>query len=287
MRYAAMGGDGGKVDRKSPYRLQVLDRAVAVLDAISRNGQGGLTLSEAAKSIGVAKSTVHRLLIVLEQSRFVLRRPMNDKYVLGVKLFQLGCLAVPEKDLRDRAHPYLEHLAKETGETTHLGVLDEGQVLHVDHVESEHTLRLAVVLGSYHPASTTALGKMLLAYLPEEQFETIIHRHGLPARTRNSLTTIMELKKELRLIKDHGYALDNEEDSEGLRCVAAPVRGVSGAVLASLSVAGPSIRMTDRRIPVLVGLVVESANRLSEELGAGPCRILLPNEREIINRLHR
>jgi DNA-binding IclR family transcriptional regulator len=224
--------------------------------------------------------------MVLEKSRFVLRRPMSDKYVLGVKLFQLGCLAVPKKDLRDRAHPYLEHLAKETGETTHLGVLDEGQVLHVDSVESDHTLRLAVVLGSYHPVSTTALGKAILAFLPEEQFEAIIRTHGLPARTRNSITTIVEMKKELRLIKDHGYAVDNEEDSEGLRCLAAPVQGASGAVLASLGVAGPSVRMNDKRIPLLVRLVLEMASRLSRELGAGPCGILLPNEQEIINRLH-
>jgi DNA-binding IclR family transcriptional regulator len=273
------------MNRKSPYELQVLDRAVAVLDALSENGEGGLALSEVAKSIGVAKSTAHRLLRVLERRRFVLRRAENDKYVLGVKLFQLGSLAAPQRHLRDRAHKYLEHLAEETGETVHLAVLDDGHVLHLDNVESEHTLRMATVPGSYGPASATALGKALLAYLREGQCDAIIRKHGLPARTGNSITTIAELKRELRLVRDHGYALDNEEYSEGLRCVAAPVRGPSGDVLAALGMAGPSIRVTDERIPLLVGLVVKAASGLSEELGARPCEIVLPNEGEIISRL--
>jgi DNA-binding IclR family transcriptional regulator len=188
--------------------------------------------------------------------------------------------------LRDRAHKYLEHLAKQTGETAHLAVLDKGEVLHLDKVESEHALRMTVAVGSSAPATTSALGKALLAYVPDDQLAAVISSRGLPAGRGNSITTVANLREELQSIRSRGYAVDNEEQSEGLRCFAAAVRGFSGDALASLSVAGPSIRLTDDRIPFVVKLVVQAAGALSEELGAGPGRTVLPKGREIIARFN-
>src|ERR1017187_1124230 len=266
MRDEKMVGKKPELDRRSPYRIQVLDRTVAVLDTLAKNGEPGLTVVEVAEAIGVAKSTAHRLLRGLAQWRFVFRQPVNDRYVLGVKLFQLGSLAAPQNHLRGRARRYLERLARETGETIHLAVLNDGQVLHLDKIESQRRLRIGIVLGSYSQASTTALGKALLACLPENRLREIIRMRGLPSRTSNSITTIAELEEELRRVRECGYALDNEEDGEGLKCVAAPVRSISGEVIAALSVAGPSLRMTDERVALLVKLVVETARGLSEEL---------------------
>jgi DNA-binding IclR family transcriptional regulator len=283
---AGREGNPENAERKSPYRLKVLDRAIAVLDALAASGDSGLNLPKVAESVGVAKSTAHRLLMVLGQHRLVFWRAETDSYVLGIKLFQLGSLAAPQKHLRDRAHRYLDDLAEETGETAHLAVLDDGQVLHLDKIESDHALRIAVVRGTYGPATSTALGKVLLAELREDQIDAIIRKYGLASRTNSAITSIAELKQHLRLVREHGYALDNEEYSKGLRCVAAPVRGPSGEVLGALGVAGPSIRLSDERIPCLVKLVVEAANRLSEELGAHHGSILFSTDPETARRLH-
>lgn len=252
--------------KDSPYQIQVLDRALGILNVLSREGAelAPVVLSE---RLGLHKSTLHRLLMVLERHRLIEKSLQNGKYRLGLRLFELGSQAVAQLDLRERARPYLERLVLETGETAHLCILNEGEMLSLANVESPHTLRTPATVGQRAAAYCSSVGKALLAFLPENELEDLINQLKLTAYTRNTITKPTQLKTELRLVRERGYAIDNEELEEGLRCIGAPVRNYSGKVIAALSIAGPAFRLTARKIPVMARSVVQAANQLSAELG--------------------
>jgi IclR family acetate operon transcriptional repressor len=126
---------------------------------------------------------------------------------------------------------------------------------------------MASHVGRRNPAHCTGVGKVLLAFLPEHELNDLIKKRGLRAYTRNTITHLARLKSELQFVRQRGYAIDNEENEEGVRCIGAPVRDYSGTVVASVSISGPSFRLTADKIPLLARSVVTAANRLSEELG--------------------
>ena len=250
----------------SPYRVQVLDRALGILELLCSDGPE-VTLIELSKRLRLHKSTVHRLLGVLEQHRFVEKSSSNGRYRLGLKLFELGSKAISHLDLRERARPYLQRLVFETGETAHLCILDDGEVLYLEKVEAPSTVRVPSIVGRRYPAHCGAAGKSLLAFLAEDEVKELIKRRGLKAYTRNTLTTPAQLRDGLRLVREHGYAIDNEEFEEGLECIGAPVRDYSGKVVAAMSVAGPTFRVTADKLPALARSVMYAAQELSAELG--------------------
>jgi len=250
----------------SPYQVQVLDRALGILDSLSNEGPE-LGPAELSEMLDLHKSTVHRLLMVLERHRLIERRPQNGKYRLGMRLFELGSQAVAQLDLRERAKPYLERVVSETGETAHICILNGDRMLSIVNVESPHTLRTPSTVGQRTPLHCTSVGKTLLAFLPEDEADELITNCELTRYTDRTLTTRMKLKAELKLIRRRGYAMDNGEIEEGLRCLAAPVWDYSGKVIAALSIAGPAFRLTEARIPAVSQVVIDAAKRLSEELG--------------------
>ncbi len=249
-----------------PYRIQVLDRAVTILELLWRAG-AGLSLQELSVQSGVNPNTVRRIVKALAYHRLVEEEEGTGRYRLGMKLFELGSSVVARLDVRARARPYLERLVLETGETAHLCILDRGEVLYLDKHEPMRTMRIPSEVGRRNPAYCTAVGKALLAYVPEEELEELVRQRGLRAYTRRTITTLAELKQELARVREQGYAVDNEEFEEGLKCIGAPVRDYSGRVVASISIAGPAFRLTEERIPVLAQSVMEVARELSEELG--------------------
>jgi DNA-binding IclR family transcriptional regulator len=251
---------------RSPYKVQVLDRALAAL-AILANSPSDCSLAELCPALKLHKSTVHRLMMVLEQHRLVVKNMETGRYRLGLRLYELGSRAIDGLDLRGRARPYLDHLQAEFGETVFLCILDEGQVFYVEKVESQQSVRTACTVGSRAPAYCTAVGKAMLAELAEPEVSDIIRRWGLKAVTPNTITTATALKAELRAVRSRGYAIDNEEKEEGLRCVSAAVRGHSGKLFAAMSVSGPAFRMTKERIPEIGRALMEAAGKLSAELG--------------------
>ena len=250
----------------SPYQVQVLDRALGILESLSKEGPE-LGPAELSEMLDLHKSTVHRLLMVLERHRLIERRPQNGKYRLGMRLFELGSQAVAQLDLRERAKPYLERVVSETGETAHICILNGDRMLSIVNVESPHTLRTPSTVGQRTPLHCTSVGKTLLAFLPEDEADELITNCELTRYTDRTLTTRMKLKAELKLIRRRGYAMDNGEIEEGLRCLAAPVWDYSGKVIAALSIAGPAFRLTEARIPAVSQVVIDAAKRLSEELG--------------------
>jgi IclR family transcriptional regulator, KDG regulon repressor len=251
---------------KSPYKVQVLDRALAALSILA-NRSSESSLVELCTELRLHKSTVHRLMMVLERHRLVVKNPETGRYRLGLKLFELGSKALDGIDLRGRARPYLDRLQQQFGETVFFCILDDGQVFYVEKVESQQSVRTACTVGSRAPAYCTAVGKAMLAELSDAEVSAIARRWGLKPITQNTITTAAQLKAELRTVRSRGYAIDDEEKEEGLRCVSAAVRGHSGKLFAAMSISGPAFRMTKERIPEIGQAVMQAANELSAELG--------------------
>jgi len=250
----------------SPYRVQVVDRALAALDVLA-NRSSECSLVELCSALDLHKSTVHRLMMVLEQHRLVDKNPETGRYRLGLKLFEFGSKAIAALDPRRHARPYLDRLQRELGETVFFCILDDGQVFYLDKVESQQSIRTACTVGSRAPAYCTAVGKAMLAELPDAEVNDIVRRWGLKAITANTITTAATLRAELRAVRSRGYAIDNEEKEEGLRCISAAVRGHSGKLFAAISASGPAFRITKGRIPEIGQLVMRAANDLSVEFG--------------------
>jgi DNA-binding IclR family transcriptional regulator len=255
-----------RTSRARPYRVQVLDRAVQLLDVLAEADRE-MGPAELTGRLSLHKSTIHRLLVVLERHRLIRRNPAHGKYGLGMKLFELGNRAVARLDLRDRAEPILQRLVDETHETAHISILDGLEMLSVANVEGPWTLRTPSTVGRRTPLHCTSVGKVILAFLPDAPLADLLEELSLTQYTRHTLTTRSALTRELLRVRELGYALDNEEAEVGLRCVGAPIRNHRGRVTAAISIAGPAFRLTDDRLPSLAARVIIAARDLSRELG--------------------
>ena len=243
-----------------------MDRALAIIDTLAGERQD-FSLMELSGRLQLHKSTVHRLLMILERARFVDREPHTGRYRLGLRLFELGSLAIARFNIRERARRHLERLVFEVDETVHLCVLDAGEVLYVDKIEPSRSVRMASRIGRRNFAHCSAVGKAMLAHLPEREVDEILKQHGLPRLTARTLVTPADLKAELQVTRERGYALDNEEGEEGVRCVAAAILGHNGHPLAALSISAPSFRLPMEKVPAVAVSVCSAARELSAESG--------------------
>ena len=210
-------------DRKRT--LEQRRRAVANLfDFVVKGGIADTSRMPSAVIDEGHKSTVHRFVVNLEAAGFLERDPRSTRYRLGLRIFELGGLVMQQMNLWDEALPFLEGLVRDTGETGHLAVLDGGEAIYVERVEARRALRVPSAIGRGYPAHATNLGKALLAHLGREELHELVGRKGLPAYTPNTITDLESLERELELIRAQGFAVDNEEYDEGLRCVGAAPR---------------------------------------------------------------
>jgi DNA-binding IclR family transcriptional regulator len=250
----------------SAYRVQVLDRAIGILDTLAET-RDALGAAEIAERVSLHKSTIHRLLTVLEEHQLIRRNSESGKYSLGLRLFQLGNHAIAGLRLAEQARPFLLRLVRETGETAHVCVLDGCDTLSVANVEGPRNVRMPATVGRRTPAHCTGVGKAMLAYLPTPALEELLATAPLRALTPKTLVTRRALLADLEHVRLRGYAIDDEEVEIGLRCIGAPVRDHSGDVVASMSIAGPVFRVRKQLVPVLSRSVVGAARDLSAELG--------------------
>lgn len=254
---------------KRPANLvQTIERVNELLDSLSEAPQG-LSLGELANKVGLPKGTTHRLVSSLAYFDFVQQDPSSRKYKLGFKLVTLGNLLLDQIDLRSESRPFLFELAQKTRETAHLVVLDNDEALYIDKIQfASDGLHMTSRLGYRVGLHCTAVGKVLLAHLPPAQIERIIAQRGLSPRTVHTLTDAEPLKAQLQHIRSEGYALDDEEHSEGVRCIAAPVRNMNGDVVAAISISAPAVRMTvDMARQSMKELVMDTARKISTQLG--------------------
>ncbi|MCK8816713.1 IclR family transcriptional regulator [Natroniella sulfidigena] len=245
--------------------VQSVDRALDILEILVEV-QRPITLSEISKKAELNISTAHRLLNTLVMRGFAAQEE-SGKYKLGLHLFEIAGTLENSMDLKTVVKPYLEEIVEECNETVNLVILDQGEVLYVDQVESTNMIRMFANVGSRGPAHSLGAGKVLLAYLGEEQLEQVLDQIELTEFTANTITDPTELKEELIKIRKQGYAIDFEEMEEGVRCVAAPIRDSNEKVVAAISVSGPNIRITEEVLyEEMVPLVTAKAEEISNKL---------------------
>jgi len=240
-------------------------RAIKILESFG--SEEGMGVTELSKRLNFPKSSIHEILMTLVRERILEKDGDRSRYYLGTKLFELGNRARANLEIRKTAIPFLKALNDELDETVHLTVLNNGEVLYIECFESTKRLRTYSVIGVRAPLHCTAVGKAILAFLPEDDIERIIRTKGLERFTENTITDKALLLRDLRKVVQRGYAADNMEHEEGMRCVGAPIRNSGGMVFASISVSGPSQRITLDRIPQIAKKVISTANEISGRLG--------------------
>lgn len=247
------------------YSSRLLDRSVLLLKILA-TGAAERRLADFSEA-GLHKSTAFRLLEALRRHRLVAADETTGRYRLGLGLFELGMAAVSRLDVGQFAPPFLEALARETGETASLGIFENPEVVHILRVESVNPLRLPALAGRRSPAYCTGIGKAILAHLESDQLDRYLKEVALKPRTPRTITDRDQLRADLKRVRSRGYSLDDEEIFSGLRCVAAPVFGLDGRVVAGVSVAGPSNRMPRDSLPRFSSRVVTVAAEISRRLG--------------------
>jgi DNA-binding IclR family transcriptional regulator len=250
--------------------VQALERAFSILDILGQSPQG-ISIRDLSSKISLPKGTTHRLLSSLSYFGYVRQDSKTRNYFLGFKLVELGNLLLSQLDLRKEAEPFLTDLAERTKETVHMVFLDRGEIVYIDKVELDHNpsgLRMASRVGLRNPAHSSAVGKVLLSHLPEEELNHLIKEKGLTKRTENTITDPIQLKEHLKTVRSQGYAIDDEENEKGIRCVAAPLYNEIGKVVAAISISAPAFRVTKKVIQEsLKREVMETAFKISQRLG--------------------
>ncbi|GII95922.1 IclR family transcriptional regulator [Sinosporangium siamense] len=244
-----------------------LRRALSILLQLGLDTDGvGFSLVELSAKLSMNKSTLLRLLQPLVEMRFVEQLP-SGHYRLGWRNAHLGQVYLAGVDLHRTMRDVLQRLATQTSETVHLAIADFPSIVYVDKVDSPHPIRMFSRIGNQQPAHSTSLGKAMLAHAPADTVQMVV-LHGLPARTRQTITTAEGLRAELAAIRQRGYSIDDIENEEGIRCVAAPIFDVSGASSSGISVSGPVERVTPEKVAEFGPLVIAAANDISRRLGA-------------------
>lgn len=249
--------------------VQAVERALRLVDLLA-TGRPSLPLSRLAEQSGLSLTTVHRLLGTLMTHGLVEQDPETSQYRLGFRFVQIGMEILDRQSVRSVSYPVLTELMEQAREVVHLGIVSDYEVVYVDKIDSYQTLRMYSQIGRRSPLHCTGLGKALLAHLAPRDVKTFLKHKELRRYTRNTLTTAKALLAELAQIRERGYALDNEEHEEGIRCVAAPVFGFRGTVVAAISVAGPTLRINREKVEQLIPLVTKAAADISARLGYRP-----------------
>ena len=240
-------------------------KAVRILETLGRGKPLGIT--EISKELKIPKSSAHSILQTLESEGFVEKNIDTFKYNLGTSLIELGYSAQNELAICRISKPYLNGINQETDETVHLTLLDNDEVLYVDCVESKRRLRTYSVIGIKAPLYCTAVGKAIMAGLTDSHTKKIIATKGLQRLTDLTITDENALLQDLADTRSRGYSIDNMEHEEHLICVGAPIKNAAGETFASLSVSGPSNRMSEERVVQIGTLVKNATMEISRKLG--------------------
>jgi IclR family KDG regulon transcriptional repressor len=247
--------------------VQTVDRLVRIIDSFS-SSRRAWTLTDLSEHLDLPKSTLHRFLRSLEAHGILRQDDESKQWYLGYRLFVWGSLAEKSTALHDVARPIMRDLTADTGETTLLTVYHAQEVICVEKVESSHSVRLALEVGTRRPPHAGASSKALMAFLPEDEIERIVQSQGLPKLCANTITDRDELNAELARIRKRGYAQSVEETDRGAWGVATPIRGWDGKVIAAIGLAGPIPRFGDELAKKYAARCEEAAQRISSALYA-------------------
>ena len=251
---------------KSNYIIQSVAHALDVLEEF-RGDAIELGVTELSKKLKLHKNNIFRLLATLEARGYIEQNKSTENYRLGLKSLELGQTFIRQMGLLRQARPTLEELAARANETSYLAIMRSQDVIYLDVVEANQTVRVASRVGLRLPPFCTAVGKVLIASDSEEELRKKLPQ-DLERRTSKTITDPRVMIEHLKKVHKQGYALDDEEYEDGVRCIAAPVRDYTGNVVAAISISGPAMRMTDKKIvEELVQAVREGGDEVSRRLG--------------------
>lgn len=248
--------DGGLVIKSVVKAVEILELVMASPD--------GSTLKGLSSALGQNSSTVYHLASTLRQTGLLQQDPETKIYRLGLKAFQIGQAALQHLDIARRAQPFMRQLARETGEGVSLVQYDSGSPVYVCHIDSTRTIGIRHHPNANIPLHGTGSGKIYLSSLPDDVLQRIIPTLPLTALTPATITDPERLMEEIRRVREQGYAIDNEEVEEGLVCIAAPIRSLDDEIIGSISLSGPSIRVSNQREDLL-RRICETARSVSHQ----------------------
>lgn len=259
------GRPKGFHDSSDKTRIQALDRALDVLEALA--SQGGQTLSEIAAGLDQSPATIYRVLTTLGLRGIVETDPADQTWHVGPAAFRIGSAFLRRSSVVERARPIMRMLMEKTGETANLGIERGDQVLFLSQVETHETIRAFFAPGTLSPLHSSGIGKALLCVAPNERVARLMAR--APERfTANTIIDVDTMLSDLAQSRARGFAHDNEERTLGMRCLAAPVLNLHGEAVAGISVSGPTTRLTPARVETVGALVRDAAGTLSRAQGA-------------------
>ena len=257
--------DAETKDPKVPGRLSSVTSALLVMKAFSAE-EAEIGISSLAKRLGLAKSTVHRLAVTLAAEGFLEQNPDTGRYRLGLSLFTLGALARRRMDVSNVSRPLLGVLRDKYQEATTLAILSGPSIMFLHNLESGQAIGTRAHIGDLKPAYCTAEGRVLLAFSPPPVLAAVL-AEPREQRTSKTLVETKALQQLLDEVRQAGYAIDDEESEEGMRCLAAPVRDISGKVVAAVGLAGPTQRLTKKDLRAMASEVVATGEAVSARLG--------------------
>lgn len=254
------------MNEKSVKNNQSVEKVLQIIETMAKNREP-LRLQDVALMVDMPASTTLRFLNTLMKQGYVNQDPLTSRYFLTLKFTYIGSLVSSQISIRDIAHPYLIELSKKCNESVCLGIEQDMEIVYIDVIDGpDGMLKITQRIGKLAPIHSTGIGKLLLLNYDMKQLDRIIAIKGLKALTPNTITSKNELLKELETIKTQGYALDDEECELGARCISAGIKDYTGKYVAGISVSGPTTRLTMENIKTIKNVVIEIADKISEQL---------------------
>jgi len=246
--------------------VKSLFKALDIIEAISETGEMGIR--ELSERMGFPPATTHRIVSALTEKGYLQKSETSHRYSLSRKFLQLADGIQPNSELSSIARPFLEQLMEKSGENANLCVHNGMDAIYIDHVPSrKHNLRIFTQVGGNAPLYASGVGKVFLSFMDNKQLENYLKAVEFKSLTPHTLTTPAALRHQIEMIRDQGYAVDDQEKELGVRCVAASLLNHRGDIEAAISISGAAQRITDRRLPGLGLMVKETAGKLSYRLG--------------------
>jgi DNA-binding IclR family transcriptional regulator len=248
------------------YTVPSVGRALEILELLAQSKRG-LTLSDVTRKLALPKSSVHILLKTLEATGYLKTNRVSGKYHFGVKLISLSNTALENLDLREQARPFLQDLMLRTQLTVHMAILEGAEAVIIEKVEAPGMLRLATWVGHRIDANSSAVGKALLAFVSEELLDQRLRMRPLTRHNKNTITSLEKLVRELKRVRQLGYAFEDEEGEIGFRCIGAPIFDSDNRVVSAISVAGTTTQISREKLAKLASTVKATALEISVHLG--------------------
>ncbi len=246
--------------------VKSVEKTIRLIDVLAESKRP-LSLQELSQRTGYAKSTIHRLLSTLRAHDIIEQSTFDGRYLLGIRVFELGCAISSNWDVTEIAKPYMQRISNELGESVCLAMLSRGEVLIISFLESTSAFHVVSKEGTKLPVHCTVQGKVLLAYLPNAQVKHILKEHGMQIYTPNTIHTYEAFEQELALTRERGYSIDNSEFHVGLHSVAAPVYDVSKEPCYSFSIVSMFYPTESIEFQRAKELVLDAARDISRALG--------------------